>query len=201
MTRMILVAATVVLLAVACSGSDVDGVASLEETATTIAEEATSDSAADDEEILLEFAACMRENGAEGFEDPSINADGVPEFGFRGSADEVDRDAMEAAFEACQDKLEGLAFGPGSIDLTEVEDTLVEFAGCMRDNGYDMPDPDLSNIGNRGEGGSGGGPGGGPFGGDIDPDDPDFLSALEECESIFETLPFVGRGPGGGRNG
>jgi len=200
MNRVLITIMALGLLVAACSSADNDGVASLSGTDTTIVDDADIDTSADDEEILLEFAACMRENGVEGFEDPTLDADGVPQFNLRGGED--DRETTRAAFEACQDHLEGLAFGPGSIDLTEVEDTLVEFAACMRDNGYDMPDPDLASFANRGEGG----PGGGPFGGELDPDDPDFIAALAECEHIFENLPFVGGGgrgggPGGGGNG
>ncbi|GMQ94481.1 MAG: hypothetical protein BMS9Abin12_1973 [Acidimicrobiia bacterium] len=178
------------LMAAACSGTDSDGVASLRASSTTIAQDSSVDSAAGDEEILLEFAACMRDNGVDDFEDPTFNSDGVPEFNIRGS--DTDRETTQAAFEACKEKLEGLAIGPGSVDLTEVQDTLVEFAGCMRDNGYDMPDPDIASFR---------GPGGGPFGGQIDPDDPDFISAMEECESIFQNLPFVGGSGSGGRGG
>ena len=185
-----------VLLAAACSGSESEGVASLDTTETTIAQDASEDSAATDEETLLEFAACMRDNGIEEFEDPTIGADGVPEFNLRGTGGEPDREAMQAAFQACQEHLEGLAFGPGSVDFTEVEDTLVEFAACMRENGYDMPDPDLSSFGNRRAE-----EGGGLFGGQVDPADPDFVSAMEECEDIFENLPFVGGGRGRGGNG
>ncbi len=195
MNRVLISIVAFALLVAACSSadSDGDGVASLSDTETTIAQEATADSSAGDEEILLEFAACMRDNGVDDFEDPTFNADGVPEFNIRRS--NVDRETSQAAFEACQGILEGLAFGPGNIDLTEVGDTLVEFAACMRENGYDMPDPDLSNFGSRGSGG------GGPFGGQIDPEDPDFVSAMEKCEDIFANLPFVGRGGGSGGNG
>lgn len=194
MNRILIFLVAFALLVAACGGSDAQGVASLETTETTSADVSSDDVAADDEETLLEFAACMRDNGIDDFEDPTFGADGTPEFSLRGAGNgsEADRDMMRAAFEACQSHLEGLAFGPGSVDLTEVEDTLVEFSACMRDNGYDMPDPDLSNFGERG------GEGGGPFGGQLDPEDPGFLSAMEECEHIFENLPFVGSGPGGG---
>ena len=193
MKRILISIVAFALLVAACSSSDGEGVASLSDTETTIVQETADDSSADDEEILLEFAACMRDNGAEDFEDPTINADGVPEFNLRGAGGEPDREAMEVAFEACREQLEGLAFGRGGIDITEVTDALVEFASCMRENGYDMPDPDLSIFGNPGEGG------GGPFGGNLDPTDPDFISAMEECEGIFENLPFVGGGGGSGR--
>jgi hypothetical protein len=195
MNRIVISMVAFALLMAACGGSDSEGVASLETTETEAADVSSEEAAASDEETLLDFAACMRDNGIEDFEDPTFDADGAPEFSLRGasSGSEADRDEMRAAFEVCQEHLEGLAFGPGSIDVTEVEDTLVDFAACMRDNGYDMPDPDLSNFGERG------GEGGGLFGGQLDPDDPDFISAMEECEHIFENLPFVGGGPGSGR--
>jgi hypothetical protein len=194
MNRVLISIAAFALLVAACSGSASEGVASLETTETTTGDVSPDEAVANDEETLLEFAACMRDNGIEDFEDPTFSADGTPEFNLRGAGggSETDREETRAAFEACQDHLEGLAFGPGSIDVTEIEDTLVDFAACMRDNGYDMPDPDLSNFGERG------GEGGGLFGGQLDPTDPDFISAMDECEHIFENLPFVGGGPGSG---
>ena len=198
MNRVLISIVAFALLVAACGGSDNEGVASLDATETTTAQDVSADAAVSDEDALLEFSACLRENGIEDFEDPTINADGVPEFNLRSLGGEHDREEMQAAFEACQDDLEGIAFGPGSVDLTEVEDTLVEFSACMRDNGYDMPDPDLSNFGS-GEGGEGGG----LFGGELDRNDPDFISAMGECQYLFENLSFGrGGGPaGGGGNG
>ena len=198
MNRVLISIVAFALLVAACGGSDNEGVASLDATETTTAQDVSADAAVSDEDALLEFSACLRENGIEDFEDPTINADGVPEFNLRSLGGEHDREEMQAAFEACQDYLEGIAFGPGSVDLTEVEDTLVEFSACMRDNGYDMPDPDLSDFGS-GEGGEGGG----LFGGELDRNDPDFISAMGECQYLFENLSFGrGGGPaGGGGNG
>ena len=192
MKRVLISIVAFALLVAACSGSDNQGVASLEGTGTTVSDVSADEASAGDEETLLEFAACMRDNGIEDFEDPTIGSDGTPEFNLRGGGSEGDRDVTRAAFEACQNHLEGLAFGPDSVNVTELQDTLVEFAACMRDNGYDMPDPDLSSFGSRGDGG------GGIFGGELDPTDPDFISAMGECEHLFENLPFVGGGPGSG---
>ena len=162
-----------------------------------------------DEERLLAFAECMRENGVD-FPDPVVEADGTVTFGFRpgggaGAAGlqelrEVGRDPdLPAARDACGGMLEGLAFGPGQggFDLIELQDTLLEFAQCMRDHGVDMGDPDLSRFR---PGANDDDQSGGPFrvieleGG---PDDPDFAAAFEVCQ---QQLPQAG-GPrfrGGG---
>jgi hypothetical protein len=70
-----------------------------------------------------------------------------------------------------------------NFDFTEIQDTLLVFAQCMRDNGFDLPDPDFSNFDLAG--------GVGPFG-EIDPTEPDFEKALEACQDIFANLPFSG---------
>ena len=150
-------------------------------------------SAADDmtdEERLLEFAECMRENDVD-FPDPVVEADGTVNFGFRPGGGggpgalqrlrEIGRDPdLPAAREACEQLLEGLAFGPGSggFDLTELQDRLLEFARCMRDNGVDVGDPDLSNFG---PGADDDGAPGGPFG-VIDFQDPDVAAAFALCQ-------------------
>ncbi len=201
MKKLMIGLAAVAVFVAACSSSGGDAVASLDDAASVgaIADDAATDATNEgtDEESILAFAACMRENGIEEFEDPNFNADGSLEFGFRGQAQngDIDQDTIRAAFQACQSHLEGLAFGPGSIDRSEIEDNLVEFAACMRKNGYDIPDPDFSSFG-QGQGQGGGG--GGPFGGDIDPNDPSFQSALEACEDIFGGVRFGGAGARGG---
>ena len=146
---------------------------------------------------MLDFAACMRDNGV-AIEDPTVDADGNVRFGgFRGVAqqDGFDPEALDGALVECEEHLDGIALGRGGgdFDRTELEDTMVEYAACMRDNGYDMPDPDFSNSGP----GTGGEPGqGGPFG-SIDFDDPDFVAAQLECQEILGS--FRGPGEGGAR--
>jgi hypothetical protein len=199
MKRTLIVLSAFALVLAACSSDGGSDVASLEELVPDLAvvtDDASSETVDDDS--ILEFSQCMRENGVEDFEDPDIGADGSVEFRLGGATQDsqVDRETMRAAFEACQDTLGGLAFGPGSEDRSEIEDTLYEFAVCMRDNGYDMPDPDFSSL-LRGEGEGEGG--GGPFGEGFDPDDPTFTSAMESCQDVFGgTLRFGGRLGGGG---
>ena len=161
------------------------------------------------EEALLALTACMRENGVE-IEDPTLDADGNVVFSFRrgaGPQDEgFDREAARAARDACSELLEGVTLGFRDGDQTDFQDDLFEYAACMRDNGYEMDDPDFGNF--QPGGGGQGEPGGfrGPFG-EIDPDDPDFIAANEACSDILAGFGlggggFGGRGrPGGGGNG
>ena len=191
MQRILLLVTAVALVLAACGGSDADGVASLD-SATTTADTSQTDSgsvAEQDEQGLLAFAACMRNNGIEDFPDPRLNADGSVDFGTdqRPFAD-VEDEVAEAAFEACADELAGVSFAPGgeNFDLTAIEDAFVEFAACMREQGIDMPDPDVSSFL------LGGGDGGmSPFG-DVDFEDPDVLAAAEECRDVFTGLGFGG---------
>jgi hypothetical protein len=101
---------------------------------------------------------------------------------------------MQVARQACSEYLEGIALGFEGRDTTEFQDTLLEYASCMRENGYDMPDPDLSGF----QPGSGQGGGGGIFGGLEDRSDPTFIAADEVCRDIFVDSGFGSRGGGGG---
>lgn len=201
---LILLLFVLALLATACaSGSESTGVATLEGTDTTSSTAATAaDDQIDTEQAMLNFTQCLRDQGLD-IQDPEVDADG--NLNFRGlvqGTEEVDRDALRAGFEACQSELEGITLGGGpGFDRTAIQDTLVEYAACMRENGYDMEDPDLSNFG-PGAGGEGQpGQGGGPFG-SIDQNDPAFVAANEACQGIFTSaiprfLGGEGQGPGG----
>lgn len=215
MKRLVLVV-IVALVSAACGGrntADSGGLATLEdEIVAGVAGDAAT-ATVDAEEALLAFAACMRENGYPGFPDPTVNADGSIEFGFRGGAlEDLDidprSDEFRVAMEACQDLLEGVAFGPrggGEFDITELQDQLLAMAACLRDKGFDVDDPDLSGFG--GGPGGGAGPGGG-FGDALDFSDPDVQAAMEACrEEIGLTGPgiggqgFGGPPPNGGEGG
>ena len=190
-------AAAVSLMAAACSGGGGSGVATLEDTATTQVQDASIvEAEVSQEEALLAFAACMRENGIEDFEDPDVSDVGGVRFNFRGGGEavDIDREAMRAAMEACREHIDGLAFGPGGgdFDQTEIEDQLVAFAACMRDQGIDVADPEL-----------GGGTGSRPFS-DLDFDDADVRAAMEGCQAEFGgelRLPGTGGGPPAGGDG
>jgi hypothetical protein len=128
------------------------------------------------EETVLAFAACLRGEGLD-IGDPDIDEVGnlVAPSMHTIAAETLDMAAVHSAFDACRGFLDNVAFGFSSEDLTGREDELLAFAVCMRENGYDMPDPDFSGDGHSGAG---------PFGDAIDTDDPDFLTAVKSCEGI-----------------
>jgi hypothetical protein len=175
------------LLAAGCGGTDGDndGVASLRgnDGATT-----TTNAGADREQALLDFARCMREQGVP-IQDPQVDSQGNLRLqpGQRGLGD-VDQATLDKAREACQKHLEGVTQGFTPEDRTRAQDTLVKYASCMRQNGYDMPDPDLS------QGGRG-------FFGTIDQDDPAYQKAHEACKQHLAQLQGGGAGGGGNSGG
>jgi len=204
--RLAVLAAAAALILTGCGGSgSAQGIASLEDAAgdATATTEATG-TTVDREQAMLEFAQCMRDNGLD-MEDPTVDEDGNfrmmrPSGGGEGGAFEpADREAMQAAREACSQYLEGIAQGFNRPDMTELQDLMLEYAACMRENGVDMPDPDFADTGESG----GQGPGArlGFNSGDFDTSDPTFQAANEVCQEIFGAngMPgMMGGGPGGG---
>jgi hypothetical protein len=167
--RLIPLALALALLLAACSGDSGSA------TTTTL----------DTESQLLKFAACMRAEGIE-LPDPAIGSDGFPEFVPPEGFDMNDADAMDEVFDAvaaCREYIEGLTQQFADIDLNAITDTLVEFADCMRDNGFDLPDPDFTLMRPQ----NGQFPNAGPFG-NVDFDDPDFEAAFEACEHVIASL-------------
>jgi hypothetical protein len=194
--------AAAVTLTAGCGGSDDAGagdVASLDAAASATeaaADRATAATTSDDE-ALLEWAQCMRDNGVD-VADPTVDADGNPQFAPPGGDSGIDPQSEEfqAAGEACNSLLEGTTFG-GGAQLDGVQDLFVEFADCLRDQGLDVGDPDLGD--GPPAGGDAGGPGAGP--GDpgdgltaellegivpgLDAGDPATQPAVDACESIL----------------
>ena len=99
-----------------------------------------------DEERALAFADCLRDEGLD-VNDPTVDADGTVSLrSLFGDGPAEIREENQGAFDACGDFLEGGNFGPGGgeFDPTEIQDQLVEFASCLRDQGLDVKDPDIS---------------------------------------------------------
>ena len=195
-----LLLACLALVAAACGGTEAsEDVASLETAGDglelAVPEELESESELTQEEAFLAFTACMRDEGID-LPDPEVDSEGNVQLGIRQAAQTagLDREQLQAGFEVCGELIEGFTQGFQRPDQTEIEDQLLAFAQCLRDQGLDVDDPDLNFTP-----GEGGGQGGGPFG-DLDLDDPEFQAAAEQCE---EFLPNFGGGggPGGGGRG
>lgn len=201
---MILAAATVAgLLLAACGGSDSAGVANLGTNTTPDEESDPTEAPTDPQEAILAYTQCMRENGID-LPDPDFSGEpgqGGGGFFGQGGIDPEDSDFQEAQ-EKCGSNLESIRGNFNPDNQEQFQDAALELAQCMRDRGFDVPDPDFSQ-GRPGQGG--GGPGGGQGGGGIlggsglDPEDPEVQAALEECqEAAFGDLDI---GPPGGGQG
>jgi len=156
-------------------------------TSTTAAPGALDGGEADLEEALLAFTACMREEGVD-LPDPALDAQGNLKIAsFMADAGTViseygDVGELREAATTCRRHLDGVALRFASVDRTAMQDRMLAYAACMRENGFDMPDPDWDR-----------GPGlgrGGPFRG-LGPtvlQDPVFREANEACQGVFAGL-------------
>ena len=151
-----------------------------------VAATATPTTDEDGQQAFLDFAACMRTEGID-FPDPVFGSDGRVQIGRGGpglAGVDLQGSEFQAAQEACGDLLQGLGDQFDAEQQAELQDSLVEFAGCMRDEGIDMPDPQL-----------GGGRGlavlGGPDSG-VDTGSPEYQDAMEQCGDLLGALPVPG---------
>lgn len=141
--RRLLIALTLLVVGACGAGggsSSSDDVASLGGTAKASTGKPTETK--DREKAWLDFAKCMREQGIE-MADPEVSDNGgmVRVRPAARAAAPPDEKKMEAADKACRHHIEGVDGGPGKLDDPEMQDRLVKFAQCMREQGIDVPDP------------------------------------------------------------
>lgn len=81
-----------------------------------------------------DFERCLKE---EGIENPGIpvNPDGSPIEGDEGEAD------LEAALQTCDKKVGPAPEGANPVTDEQLNEQMLTFAKCMREAGYDVPDP------------------------------------------------------------
>ena len=176
----------------------VDGESTADGTGSTgadTADGATADAEATDEELALEFAECMRDNGFPDFPDPTVNADGSIELvtgGAEQAGIDLESDDLDPALDACGPIVADASFLPGAdLDQAEIEDSLLAFAQCLRDLGHDVADPDLSGTLRPGPDGPGG-----MFASGFDPQDAANADDVQTCQT--EAFGATGLGIGGG---
>ena len=169
----------------AATASVAPDTASVSPTETPIPEAVTTKT---DEDLTSEFAACLRDEGFN-VSDPEVNADGSvdlrafftklsqdPSFSWQ---DQKTREALGK----CRGLLADASFAqPRSTeDEIELQDQVLTFATCLREQGVPVADPDFS-------GGTRSGLRSMFAGQDIDRDDPKVAEAITTCrESSFTT--------------
>ena len=114
-------------------------------TLSTPGPEATAEATAeqvDGEDAVLEFVACLRENGLD-IPDPQFGPEGI-RFADPSVIASIDFRSSEFldALEACQALLEALQPDVDAEQQAEQNEQLLVFAECMRREGIDFPDPD-----------------------------------------------------------
>jgi len=147
-------------------------------------------------DAMLEYAECMRDHGID-MPDPTFDDNGgvfqtMPE----GAGPEGPSEEFDAADEACQPIIEDAMPEVEDLspeELAERQDQLLAMAQCMRDKGYDMPDPEIdadgrTRIGRRAGPGSGSGTG--------PPEDEEQFQ--EDMEACSEEAGMPEGGPQGG---
>jgi hypothetical protein len=99
---------------------------------------ASPSASASDLDQGLAFAQCMRDNGVPDFPDPD------PDGGFSSAAGKLDEADAQKALDACRDLLPAAR---QQQQDPEQQEKLLKMAQCMREQGYDVPDPDPDNPG------------------------------------------------------
>jgi hypothetical protein len=132
--------------------------------------------ARDPQDILVDFTRCLREQGVD-VPDPDFNAS--PEEARKRLEEagiDLDDPRVQKAFQTCQPLLLGILQSLTPEQVQAFRDAIVDYARCMREHGVDLPDPDFSGGLNI-------------FGDAVDPTDPAFQAANEECSKIFRDIP------------
>lgn len=168
MSRHLVATAAVVAALAACSGGSGGG----DDVATLTGADGarvTTSTTMDPEEAMLAFAECMRDQGVD-FPDPS--ADGRLEI----SVGAAEADAWQAAEEACEEFRPAMQ-PPTAEEIAEIEERERAVNECMREHGYDLPEPEIRTPGDGGVQVRQQAPEGLGF----DPEDPEFQAAMREC--------------------
>jgi hypothetical protein len=164
-----------------CARNDGDGIASANPGRNDSADAAATMSP---EESAFKFAECMRDHGVD-MPDPQVDGAGGFGVNINGEDQELSREGVDAAFEACR---QYAPFGgdPEVAPDPQAQENMLKFAQCMRDNGVEsFPDPDGNRLMiDESVGG-----------------DPDFQAAQEKCAKEFLPGAVTNGGPGGGIDG
>ena len=136
------------------------------------------------DEAMLKFVRCMREHGID-MPDPDENGSVISRVGEGGF--DPQSEEFRAANEACEEYAPSMD-GVSEEDAAQLQDQMREMAECMRDAGFDIPDPVIVAPGEDPPPAPSQEP-------DFDPDDPAFREAERRCSARvgLEAPDGVGR--------
>ena len=150
------------------SATDLDEAAvSAEELAAEAVEDATTTGDVTAEEAALAFSQCMRDNGFADFADPEIGANGAPNLRAAIQNSDIDfrSEEFQSAATICRDEAGadnfGAGAGGGGDARAGVQENLLVYTQCLRDEGLDVGDLEFGGGPGAGGGNGGGGAGGG----------------------------------------
>jgi len=125
-------------------------------------------------QAALKYAQCMRKHGVD-MPDPQFNGKGMSmQIGGPG-AKAIPKATMDQAQKDCQKIMESVKPPPMSkAQIAKERKRALKMAQCMREKGFDFPDPQFGTSGEIRQ--KIGGPGSG-----INPQDPRFQQAMQDC--------------------
>jgi hypothetical protein len=92
------------------------------------------------------WAQCMRDNGVK-MEDPKVDAKGATQLSLPKDAN-PNSPEFQAAMKKCETEFKALDVGGASAtSQTDIKDALVAFTACLRKEGLDVGDADLTKAG------------------------------------------------------
>jgi hypothetical protein len=105
-----------------------------------------------EQEAQLAFSQCMRDNGVDNFPDPQFNANGGATLELSAGDGGIDPEGQtfkdaEATCQPALEKVMGEGRKQDPKEAKEMQERMLAYAQCMRDNGIDMPDPQFSEGG------------------------------------------------------
>lgn len=129
------------------------------------------------EQALIKLSRCLRKQGLD-VPDPKVDSQGNLQLLF-GQDQRFDPSSAkaQAAFKVCRPLLDGIIQSFSPADITEIRDTMVKYAACVRKNGFDLPDPNFFNRD-------------GPFG-KVDLKDPRYKRADVICRPVLQRIQEV----------
>lgn len=141
--KLAIVVALLALGVAGCSDNGGEGVASAGGSPSSPTGSASSGGGDSEQDQLLAYSQCMRNNGVPNFQDPEIGDNG--EFTLDLNGEGLDQATLQAAQDKCRHLLPNGGV-PQTMDPERLEQ-LRRYAQCMRDNGVpSFPDPSSEGL-------------------------------------------------------